>query len=106
MPFFHSLRVTNIAVDPDYGLFIGYHMPTDKHEGLKTCLYLLCKDLNNLVELGTPAAQYMIHTLNTEYCGGTFRLHAFITSALPVLGSFEIVFSEQFELCLNACGRV
>ena len=48
----------------------------------------------------------MNHTLNTEYCGSTFRLHALITSALNVLGSFEIAFSEQFELCLNACGRV
>ena len=38
---------------PDYGLFIGYQMPTDKHEGLKACLHLLCKDLNNLAELGT-----------------------------------------------------
>ena len=28
-------------------------MPTNKHEGLKACLHLLCKDLNNLVELGT-----------------------------------------------------
>ena len=74
-------------------------MPTDKHEGLKACLYLLCKDLNNLSEFDTPAAQYMNHTLNTEYC-------AFITSALPVLGLFEIAFSEQFELWLNACGRV
>ena len=52
LPFFHSLRVTNIAVDSDYGLFIGYQMPTDKHERLKACLHLLCKDLNNLVELG------------------------------------------------------
>ena len=74
-------------------------MPTDKHEGLKTCLYLLCKDLNNLAELDTPPAQYMNHTLNTGYCGSTFRLHAFITSALTVLGLFKIAFSEQFELC-------
>ena len=106
MAFFHSLRITNIAVDPDYGLFIGYQMPTDKHKGLKACLNLLSKDLNNLADVGTPAAQYMNHTLNTEYCGSTFRLHAFITSALPVLGSFKIAFREQFELRLNACGRV
>ena len=37
LSFFHSLRVTNIAVDSDYGLFIGYQMPTDKHESLKAC---------------------------------------------------------------------
>ena len=70
-------------------------MPTDKHEGVKACLHLLCKDLNNLPELGTPPAQYMNHTWNTEYCGSTFRLLAFITSALSVLGSFEIAFSES-----------
>ena len=104
MPFFHSLRITNIAVDTDYGLFIGYQMPNDKHEGLKACLYLLCKDLNNLSELGTLLPNTLIIT--TEYCGGTFRLHAFITSALPVLYSFEIAFSEQFDLRLNACGLV
>ena len=81
-------------------------MSTDKHEGLKAYLHLLCKDLNNLDELGTPAAQYINHTLNTEYCGSKFWLHAFITSTLTVLGSFEIAFLEQFELCLNTCGRV
>ena len=74
-------------------------MLTNKHEGLKACLHLLCKDLNNLAELDTPPAQYMNDTLNTEYRGSTFPLHAFITSALTVLGSFEIAFSEQFELC-------
>ena len=74
-------------------------MPTDKHEDLKACLHFLCKDLNNLAELDTPPAQYMNHTLNTEYCGCTFRLNAFIINALTVPGSFEIAFSEQFELC-------
>ena len=38
LPFFHRLRVTNSAVDPDYDLFIGYQKPIDKHEGLKACL--------------------------------------------------------------------
>ena len=74
-------------------------MPTDKHEGLKACLHLLCKDLNNLAKLDTPPAQYMNHKLNTEYCGCTFRLNAFIISALTVPGSFVIAFSKQFELC-------
>ena len=51
--FSTAYELQSIAVDPDYGLFIGYQMPTDKHEGLKACLHLLCKDLNNLAELGT-----------------------------------------------------
>ena len=28
----HQLQST--ALDPDYGLFIGYQMPADEHEGL------------------------------------------------------------------------
>ena len=51
--FSTAYELQSIAVDPDYDLFIGYQMPTDKHEGLKACLHLLCKDLNNLAELGT-----------------------------------------------------
>ena len=46
--FFTVYELQTIAVDPDYGLFMGYQMPTNKYEGLKACLYLLCNDLNNL----------------------------------------------------------
>ena len=80
-------------------------MPTDKHEGLNTCLCLLRKNLNNLAE-GIRSAQHMNRRSNTEYCESTSWLRAFITNALPVPGSFKkIACPEQFELCLNACER-
>ena len=37
----HELQST--ALDPDYGLIIGYQMPANKHEGLNACLCLLRK---------------------------------------------------------------
>ena len=94
------------ALNPDYGLFSGYQMLAKKDEGLNTCLCLLCKNLNNLAELGIHAAQEKNHRSNTKYCESISQLHAFITSAMPVPGMFEIVCPEQFELCLNACGWV
>ena len=64
--FSTAYELQSIAVDPDYGLFVGYQMATAKHKGLKACLHLLCKDLNNLAELGTIhescTTQYMNHT--------------------------------------------
>ena len=39
------------ALDPDYGLFICYEMPINKHEDLNTCLCLLRNNLNNFAEL-------------------------------------------------------
>ena len=66
----HELQST--ALDPDYGLLIGYRMPADEHKGLNTCLCLLRKNLKNLVK-GIRSAQYMNHRLNTEYCEGTSR---------------------------------
>ena len=32
--FFAAHELQSTALEPDYGLFIGYQMPTDKHEGL------------------------------------------------------------------------
>ena len=97
----HELQST--ALDVDYGLFIGYKMPADKHEGLYTCLCLRLKNLNNLTQLGIGSAQYINHRSNTDYCEGTSWPRAFITNALPVPSSFELAFPEQFKLCLNAC---
>ena len=64
----HELQSS--ALDPDYGLFIGYQKPADKHKGLNTCLCLLRKNLKNLAK-DILSAQYMNHRLNTEYCEGT-----------------------------------
>ena len=70
----HELQST--ALGPDYGLFIGYQMPADKHKGLNTCLCLLRKNLKNLAE-GNHSVQYMKHRSNTEYCEGASRPRPF-----------------------------
>ena len=97
----HELQST--ALDPGYGLFIGYQMLADKHEGLNACLCLLRKNWNNLAEVGIRSAQYMNHRSNTEYCESTSPPRAFITNVLPAPRSFKIACSKQFKFCLNAC---
>ena len=49
--FSAAYELQSTALDPDYGLFICYQMPVDKHKGLNTCLCLLCKNLNNFTKL-------------------------------------------------------
>ena len=88
----HELQST--ALNPDYGLFIGYQMHANKHEGLNACVCLLRKNLNNLAE-GIYSAQYMNHRSNTEYYEGTSRPRAFITNTFPVPGSFQIACLEH-----------
>ena len=60
----HELQST--AIDPDYGLFIGYQMPANKYEGLNACLYLLTKNVNNCAELNIRSTNHMNHRSNTE----------------------------------------
>ena len=55
------------ALDPDYGLFIGYQMPADKYEGLNACLCLRPKNVNNFAEINIRSAHHMNHRSNTEY---------------------------------------
>ena len=68
----HELQST--ALDPDYGLFIGYQMPADKYEGLNACLYLLTKNVNKCAELNIRSTNHMNHRSNTEYYESTSGL--------------------------------
>ena len=68
----HELLST--AKDPDYGLFIGYQMPADKHEGLNACLYLLPKNVNNFAKATNRSAHHMHYRSNTEYYESTYSL--------------------------------
>ena len=99
--FSAAYELQRTALDPDYGLFICYQMPVDKHKGLNTCLCLLRKNLNNFAELSAfdlPITKIIDRTQSSlllEYIWP----RAFITSILP--HPFEIACPEQFGLCLN-----
>ena len=71
---FSFFCITRVALDPDYGLFMGYHMSADKHEGLNACLCLLRKNVNNFAELNIRSAHHMNHRSNTEYYESTSGL--------------------------------
>ena len=53
LSFFSSTQLQSTHLDPDYGVFIGYQMPSEKHEGLNACLCLLRKNLNFFLFLST-----------------------------------------------------
>ena len=65
--FFAAHELQSTALDPDYGLFIGYQIPANKHEGLNVCLCLLPKNVNNFAKLKICSTHHMNHRSNTEY---------------------------------------
>ena len=93
------------ALDPDYGLFIGYQMPADKHKDLNACLRLLHKNLNNFAELSFRFAHRINHRSNTEYYKSS--LHpASCLHYQRLAFTFEIACPEQFELYLDTFKRI
>ena len=72
--FYAAHELQSTAVDPDYGLFIGYQMPADKYEVLNACLYLLTKNVNNFAKLNICSTNHMNHRSNTEYYESTSGL--------------------------------
>ena len=72
--FFAAHELQSTGLDPDYGLSIGYQMPSDKYEDLNACLCLLTKNVNNFAELNIRSTNHMNHRSNTEYCESTSDL--------------------------------
>ena len=72
--FFAAQELQSTALDPDYGLYIAYQMPADKHKGLNVSLCLLPKNVNNFAESIIRSAHHMNQRSNTEYYESTAGL--------------------------------